>query len=102
MNPLLYACLVLAILGIEIGLSFLLNKTTLGILGRKQAITVKLSCLAGILYWIRLFLIIRLSDFDIGLMIASIIGDTVGDWLVAKRKPKKKKIYRGRSPFTNG
>ncbi len=82
-------------------MSFLLNTTTLNILKRKAKITIEASLFAGILYWIRLFLVIKLSDFDIGLIIASIAGDTVGDVLVARRKPKKKPIYRKRTPFSN-
>jgi hypothetical protein len=87
----LYLLLVVSIFLMEIALSFLLNHTSIAILTRKTGLTIRQSLLAGILYWARLYLVARVSDWDTGLMAASVLGDTVGDILVAKRKQKPKK-----------
>ena len=97
----MYALLICGIFCLEILLSFLLNKSSISILTRKTSLTVKLSLLAGILYWVRLFIVAKVSDWDIGLMGASILGDTFGDYLVARRKPKRKKVSRKKTPFTS-
>jgi hypothetical protein len=97
----LYVSLIFLIFTIEIVLSFLLNTTSIAILCRKAGLTVKVSLLSGVLYWVRLYLIAKLSDWDIGLMISSVIGDSVGDYLVAKRKIKpKRKPARKKFPVS--
>ena len=96
-----YPLLILIIFITEIVLSFLLNTTSIAILARKVGLTVRVSLICGILYWTRLYIVAKLSDWDIGLMLASIMGDTIGDYLVAKRMIKpRKKIYRKKIPVS--
>lgn len=93
-----YVLLVLAIFFTEMYLSFLLNQTNLNVLTQKLFPTIRTSLKAGTLYWLRLLLVVKLSDWDYGLMISSVIGDTVGDCLVAKRRVIKV-LLKKKYPF---
>ena len=92
----LYAILIFVM---EFILSALLNSNSIAIISRKPWKATQLSFVANALYWTRFFIIAKVSDWSVLLIVASIIGDVLGDWLIASRKPKKRKYIR-KTPFS--
>ncbi len=84
----------------EFAVSYLLNSGSIAILSRKPHRAVLLSVLTNVLTWASFFIIAKISDWSVPLIVSSIAGDVCGDWLVASRKPKKKKVYFKKLPFT--
>ena len=85
----------------EFAVSYLLNSGSIAIITRKPAQAVFLSVLTNILTWASFYIIAAISDWSIPLIIASVLGDVFGDFVVASRKPKKKRKSTKRFPFTS-
>jgi hypothetical protein len=82
----------------EFAVSWLLNSGSIAILARKPKRAVLLSVLTNVLTWASFFIIGKISDWNVWLISASILGDVTGDFIVSIRKPKKKKPYLKRIP----
>lgn len=84
---------------LEFVVSFLLNSGSIAILTRKPNRAVLLSVATNICTWASFYIIGKISDWSIPLILASICGDVLGDYIVAKRKPKKK-VYKKKFPVS--
>jgi len=82
---------------IEIALSYVANRTNIAVISRKPKKVIFWSLLTTGLGRGSLLIMGGLSDWNLLVLIASALGDTLGDWLAASRKPRKKK-YLKRSP----
>jgi len=75
---------------LEIIHSVLANWVNVSIISRKPQRAVKYSLATGIAGWSILFIIGKLSDWNIAIMVSTVIGDSIGDYIVASRKIKPK------------
>jgi len=89
--------------------SLLLNAGSIAILSKKPSGAVILSTLTNTCTWLSLYVIAKLSDWSIPLIIADALGDILGDGMTALRWPpwlwkilnrKKKKPYLKKTPAT--
>jgi len=94
-------CLICFVLNAVV--SYLANWVNVSVIGRKPFKAVSYSLMTGLSGWAVLLIIGKLSDWNIYIMIASVIGDALGDYIVASRKLKKKpkSYYIKKVPFTN-
>ena len=91
----LYAPIIFAM---EFAVSYLLNSGSIAIISRKPNRAALLSVATNVCTWASFYIIAKISDWSVPLIVASIAGDVFGDWLVANRKPKKKKPYLKKIP----
>jgi len=103
---------------LEVITSYLANWVNVSVIDRKPGSAVRYSLATGAAGWIILLIIGKWSDWNIYIMIFSVIGDALGDYIVASRpkydmwfkyitpkwlrlKPGKKIPYRKKLPFTS-
>ena len=84
----------------EFAVSYLLNSGSIAIISRKPSRALFLSFCTNVCTWISFYVIAKVSDWSIPLIISSILGDMFGDWLVARRKPRKKSKYVKKFPVS--
>ena len=80
------------------------NWVNVSIIARKPFKATTYSLMTGMAGWMILLIIGKLSDWNIYIMVCSVVGDALGDFIVANRKIKKKKLksyYIKKVPFTN-
>lgn len=89
---------------LELVTSYLANWANVSIISRKPKKAIYYGFANGLANWAILFIIGKLSDWNIPIMIVSVIGNATGDYIVANRKLKPKtkaSIYRKKTPFTS-
>jgi hypothetical protein len=90
--------------------SYLVNTSTITILKKRPKRVIPISLLTKGASWASFYIIGRISDWSIALIIADMIGDTLGDTAVAQRWPKfiywflvgkrRTKPYQKKTPVT--
>ena len=85
----------------EFAVSYLLNSGSIAIITRKPGKAVFLSVLTNVCTWVSFYIIAKISDWSIPLIVASVLEDVVGDFVVASRKPRKKRKSTKKFPFTS-
>jgi len=94
---------------LEFIVSYLLNAGSIAILTKKSLNATILSGITNICTWASLIVVVKITDWNVWMIISASLGDMMGDYLVAERwpdwlwqrlnKPRKKK-YLKRSPVT--
>ena len=67
--------------------SYLVNISAMTVIGKKGNTVIPVSLITKIFTWISFYVVGKITDWSIPLIICDIIGDTIGDKCVAERWP---------------
>jgi hypothetical protein len=81
-------CIICFVLRIIMTFSF--NWTNLAVISRKPWKSVYYSTITSATSWAVLVIVGKLSNWNVPIIIASLVGDAIADYIVAKRKIKSK------------